>query len=149
MRSSNIVLKMVAVLLVSITIGMLLGQQTALAESKSVWVDPVGNVGTASTTGNPSSGAIGRSSSGITLYWITAYEKIWHTGPILQTWHYRYFYNATVAQTNSLTSSGYGDYAVTRHEFQYVLGKPTSITYTSHTGTRSCYAAWNTFVYNC
>lgn len=36
MRSSNIVLKMVAVLLVSITIGMLLGQQTVLAESKAV-----------------------------------------------------------------------------------------------------------------
>lgn len=146
--------KAIIVFLLSILMGIGFGQQQILAESKSVWVDPVGNVGTALTTGSPSSGAVGRSSSGIVLYTIAAYSKIWHTGPLLQDQDAVYLYNQTVynqtvAQTRSLSSSGYGDYAVTRHEFRYVPGKPTSITYTSDNGARSCFAAWNTFVYSC
>jgi hypothetical protein len=138
------------VFLMSILIGMGIGQSQVYAESKGVWVDPVGMVGTALTTGHPTTGgSVGRSSSGIMLYWLRAYTRIWHTGPILQASHDKWLVNTTLAQTNSLTSIGYGDYAATRHEFQYISIKPASITYTSDTGVRSCYAAWNTFVYNC
>ena len=51
---SRTVLKVVSIFLVSILIGLGIGQQQAMAESKNVWVSPVGTVGTASTTGFPS-----------------------------------------------------------------------------------------------
>lgn len=150
MRFSRALLKTVLVFFISVLMGMGLGQSRVHAESKSVWVDPVGTVGTASTIGHPATGgSVGRSSSGITMYWLRAYTRIWHTGPLLQAQHDKWLVNATLAQTNNLTSIGYGDYAVTRHEFQYISVKPTSITYTSDTGARSCYAAWNSFVSNC
>jgi hypothetical protein len=39
-------------------VGVGIGQQRTLAESKSVWVDSVGIVGTASTTAFPSQGSV-------------------------------------------------------------------------------------------
>ena len=141
--------KVVIVFLLVLLLGVGIGQRRALAESKSVWVDPVGIVGTASTTGFPSQGSVGSSSSTVTLYWLRAYTRIWHVGPILQDEYDAYATNTRHVSTPRLTSSGYGDYAVTRHEFQYVPSKPMSITYTSDNGARSCSAAWNTFVFNC
>lgn len=143
------VMKVIVIFLAAMFLGIAIGQQEALAESKNVWVDPVGAVGTASTTGFPSQGSIGRSSSTVTLYWLRAYTKIWHIGPILQNWYDAYDNNKQLVSTPSLKSSGHGDYAVTYHEFRYVPSKPMSTTYTSDNGARSCSAAWNTFVFNC
>jgi hypothetical protein len=140
---------MVAIFLVSILVGLGIGHQQALAESKNVWVNPVGTVGTASTTGFPSQGSISRSSSTISLYWLRAHTRIWHVGPILQNWRDAYGNNKQLVSTPSLTSSGYGDYAVTYHEFRYQSGTSLSTTYTSDNGARSCSTAWNTFVFNC
>lgn len=143
-------LKAAIIFIMSFLIGLGVGQQLALAESKSVWVDPVGTVGTASTTGYPTSGgSVGRSSSSTTLYWLRAHTKVWHTGPILQTQQNAFSNNTTLVQTNALTSSGHGDYAVTYHELQYVPPKPVSTAFTSDSGARSCGAAWNSFVYSC
>jgi hypothetical protein len=146
---SRTVLKVVAVFLVSTLIGLGIGQQQAMAESKNVWVSPVGTVGTASTTGFPSQGSVGRSSSTITLHWVRAHTRIWHVGPLLQREQNRSLYNTRSVSTDVLTSSGYGDYAVTYHEFRYQSSTSLSTTYTSDSGGRSCSAAWNTFVYNC
>jgi hypothetical protein len=146
---SRTVLKVVSIFLVSILVGVGIGQQQALAESKNVWVDPVGTVGTASTTGFPSQGSVGRSSSTVTLYWLRAHMRIWHVGPLLQREQNKSLNNTRNVSTDTLTSSGYGDYAVTYHEFRYVPSKPMSTTYTSDNGARSCSAAWNTFVFNC
>jgi len=148
MRSRTL-LKTTLVFLIGTLAGIWFGKPLAFAESKNVWVDPVGMVGTASTKGYPSTGAIGRSSSGIALYTIGVHIKIWHTGPLLQDQDVDYLYNKRVAWTDTLTSSGHGDYAVSRHEFRYVLGKPASIVYTSDNGDRSCYTAWSTFVFSC
>jgi hypothetical protein len=82
----QIIRKAAVVFLAAILLGIAIGQQEAFAESKNVWVAPVGTVGTASTTGFPSQGSVGRSSSTVTLYWLRAYTKIWHVGPILQNW---------------------------------------------------------------
>ena len=146
---SRTVLKVVAVFLVSTLIGLGIGQQQAMAESKNVWVSPVGTVGTASTTGFPSQGSVGRSSSTITLHWLRAHTRIWHVGPLLQREQNRSLYNTRSVSTDALTSSGYGDYATTYHEFRYQSGTSLATTYTSDSGARSCSAAWNTFVYNC
>ncbi len=146
---SRTVLKVVAVFLVSTLIGLGIGQQQAMAESKNVWVSPVGTVGTASTTGFPSQGSVGRSSSTITLYWLRTHTRIWHVGPLLQREQNRSLYNTRGVSTDALTSSGYGDYATTYHDFRYQSGTSLSTTYTSDSGGRSCSAAWNTFVYNC
>ncbi|MBE2239061.1 MAG: hypothetical protein IAE81_14820 [Caldilineaceae bacterium] len=141
--------KVAIVFLVAVAIGFALGQQQALAESKSVWVSQVGTVGTASTTGFPSQGSVGRSSSTVTLYWLRAYTKIWHVGSILQNSDDARDFNKQSVSTRSLTSSGYGDYAVTYHEFRYQPGTSLSTAYTSDNGARSCSAAWNGFVYSC
>jgi hypothetical protein len=146
---SRIVLKAVSIFLVSVLIGLGIGHQQAMAESKNVWVNPVGTVGTASTTGFPSQGSVGRSLSTVTLYWLRAYTKIWHTGPILQQWDDAYDTNTKSVSTDTLTSSGYGDYAVTYHEFRYQPSTSLSAAYTSDNGARSCSTAWNTFVFNC
>ena len=146
---SRTVLKVVSIFLVSILIGLGIGQQQAMAESKNVWVSPVGTVGTASTTGFPSQGSVGRSSSTITLHWLRAHTKIWHVGPILQRQDNKALNTIKSISTDTLTSSGYGDYAVTYHEFRYQSGTSLSTAYTSDSGARSCSAAWNTFVYNC
>ena len=146
---SRIVLKVVSIFLVGILVGVGIGQQQAMAESKSIWVSPVGTVGTASTTGFPSQGSVGRSSSTITLYWLRAHTRIWHVGPLLQREQNRSLNNTRSISTDVLTSSGYGDYAVTYHEFRYQPGTSLSTTYTSDNGARSCSAAWNTFVFNC
>ncbi|GIK75640.1 MAG: hypothetical protein BroJett021_46280 [Chloroflexota bacterium] len=55
---SRIVLKVVLIFLVSILVGLGIGHQQAKAESKNVWVSPVGTVGTASTTGFPCQGSV-------------------------------------------------------------------------------------------
>ena len=145
----QMILKVVVVFLAAILLGIAIGQQQAMAESRNVWVSPVGTVGTTSTTGFPSQGSVGRSSSTVTLYWLRAYTKIWHVGPVLQNWYDAYGTNKQLVSTPSLTSSGYGDYAATYHEFRYQSGTSLSTTYTSDSGGRSCSAAWNTFVYNC
>ncbi|HMN29931.1 MAG TPA: hypothetical protein PKE45_17395 [Caldilineaceae bacterium] len=146
---SRIVWKVISVFLIGILIGVGIGQQQALAESKGVWVSPVGTVGTASTTGFPSQGSVGRSSSTVTLNWLRAHIKIWHTGSILQKQDNKGLGNTTSVSTSTLTSSGYGDYAVTYHEFRYQSGSSLSTAYTSDNGARSCSAAWNGFVYSC
>jgi hypothetical protein len=145
----QIIRKAAVVFLAAILLGIAIGQQEAFAESKNVWVAPVGTVGTASTTGFPSQGSVGRSSSTVTLYWLRAYTKIWHVGPILQNWRDAYANNKQLVSTPSLKSSGYGDYAVTYHEFRYQPGTSLSAAYTSDNGARSCSTAWNTFVFNC
>ena len=53
MRFPRILLKIMLIFLMNILIGMEIGQSQVYAESKSVWIDPVGMVGTASTTGHP------------------------------------------------------------------------------------------------
>jgi hypothetical protein len=146
---SRIVLKVVSIFLVSSLVGLGLGRQQARAESKNVWVSPVGTVGTVSTTGFPSQGSVGRSTSSLALYWLRAHTKIWHVGPILQRQDNKDINNARSISTEILKSSGYGDYAVTYHEFRYQQGSSLSTAYTSDNGARSCSAAWNTFVFNC
>ncbi len=140
--------KLAIVFIIALFLGAQIGRQVR-AETRSVWVDPVGTVGTASTTGFPSQGSIGSSSSSVTLYWLRAYTKIWHAGPILQNYHDAWNTNTRFVQTRRLMSSGYGDYAVTRHEFIYVPSKPKSVTYTSDNGARSCFQAWDTYVQRC
>ena len=53
MRFSRALLKIMLVFMTSLLIGMGIGGSRIYAESKSVWVDPVGTVGTASTIGHP------------------------------------------------------------------------------------------------
>jgi hypothetical protein len=142
--------KHLLVALFAVALGMIVGRGIAIAESKTIFVPGAGNVGTGETTGNAYAGAKGRSNSTALLYYLRAHIKIWHTGPLLQKQHNAEWYNSYGNWTNTIKSSAYGDYAVTRHVFRYQSGYPnTGEGYTSQSGGWSCFNAWNTFSSPC
>lgn len=137
--------KHLLVALVMALVGAGIGAQRVYAESKSVWVAGIGTVGTASTNGNTTSGTYGSSTSSHSLHHLRAHIKIWHTGNILQGQHNRTWSSSLGGSTNTLTSSGFGDYSVTLHEFRFTPGHGTTTVYTSMNGGWSCANAWNQY----
>jgi hypothetical protein len=142
--------KHLIIALIALMLGMALGQGLALAESKTIFVPGAGNVGTGETIGNATSGSQGRSTSSTFLYYLRAHIRIWHTGPPLQSERNSKWYNGYGGWTPSTSSSGFGDYSVTRHVFRYQAGYPnTGEGYTSQSGGWSCASAWNTYTSPC
>lgn len=143
----NIAAKYLIVTVATLLLGMFLGIGQLYAESKTVNVPGIGNVGTAETVGTASGGTYGRSMSTTTLWHIRAHIKIWHTGNILQAQDNKVWWNSTGFWTNNISSIGHGDYSVTLHKFKYTSATSGDATvYTSMDGAWSCSSAWNHYV---
>lgn len=139
------VTKHVTVALLAFLLGVGLNISRVYAESKAVNVPGIGNVGTAETTGNATAGTKGRSTATNNLYYLRAHIRIWHTGNILQSQNNKTWNWNKGGWTNQISSSGFGDYSVTLHTFQFTPSNATTTTYTSQSGGWSCSNAWNQY----
>ncbi|MEM7537582.1 MAG: hypothetical protein AAF639_35760 [Chloroflexota bacterium] len=127
-------------------IGMGVGIGHVYAETISVYVPGGGWIGTAKTIGNPFTSTYGSSTATTSLYFIQAHIRIWHVGAVLQAEDNKAWYWSQGGNTNSLSSSGHGDYSVTRHRFQYSMGSSMTTDYTSGGGLYSCSQAWDSYM---
>lgn len=141
------IVKFLLVTVLAFLAGMVIGLQHTYAEtSTNLYVPGAGNVGIAGTTGWGSTWAQGSSTSSVTLSYLGAHVRFWHSPPgytpSIQDEHYRDWNNSSGGVTDAIYSSGWGDKATTNSGF-YQSGGANYYTSYPH-NLASCYTHWST-----